>query len=88
MKLGVMPEMQQHLQPVRLGEGRNVGVEVRITPREFLKSGQKLLIQHQAIATGVSCDDGHPFVKRQAQPFRISKRLVLSDETEFIADMT
>lgn len=73
---------------MRLGEGRNVSVEMRVTPREFTKSGQKLFIQHQAIAAGVSCDDGHPFVKRETKPFWISKRLVFSDQTELIADVT
>lgn len=73
---------------MRLGEGRDVGIEVRITPREFLKSRQKLLIQHQAVTAGVSRDDGYSLVKCETQPFRISKRLVFPDETEFITDMT
>ena len=73
MQLRVMSEMQQHLQPVRLGEGRNVGVEVRITPREFLKGWQKLLVQHQAVAAGVSCDDGHSFVECQAESIGIAE---------------
>jgi len=87
MQLRVMPEMQQHLQPVRLGEGRNVGVEVRITPREFLKSGQKLLVEHQAVATGMGGDDGDAFVERQAEPLGVSHRLVFPDQAELIADV-
>ena len=83
-----MSEMQKHLHAMGLGEGGNVGIEVWMTSAQFMKRRKKLFIEHEAITTSVRRDDRHSFVKRQTQPLRISKRLILSDQTELVPDVT
>lgn len=87
MKLGVMPEMQQHLQAMGLGESGNVGIEVWVTRTQFSERWNEFFIKHEAIAASVGSDDRHSFLQCQAESIGIAERLILTDQAEFVTDM-
>jgi hypothetical protein len=59
----MMSEMQQHLQPMGLGESRNVGIEIGITLAQFTESWKKFFVKHEPIAAGMGRDDGYAFLE-------------------------
>jgi len=64
MHLGVLAKIQEHPEPIRQGEGGDVGIEVRVISGECVESRQEFLIQHQPVAAGVGGDDRCAFIQR------------------------
>ena len=58
-----------------------------VTLCEILKRWQKFLVQHQAIAASMGCDDCGAFVQRQLQSIGVTDRLVFADQAELIPDV-
>ncbi len=82
LKFRMMPEMQQHPDPVGEREGGDVGVKMWIPLRERMKGGQELFVQHQAVTAGMGRNDGRSFIECRAEPVRVTDGLVFSDQAE------
>lgn len=76
-----------------VGSKEETGLKPRVMPKiqqhlQSMRLGEGGNVGHEAVTAGMSRDDGHSFFQCRAEPIGISERLVLADQTEFVADMT
>ena len=67
--------------------GRNSRIETGIPLHQVASRRQELFIREHTIAAGVGGDDRDAFIQCRPQAVRITHRLVLPDQAEFVADV-
>src|SRR4029079_14217245 len=88
MNSWVVTQVEQHLDPIGQREGGDVRIKIRVPLYEVAQSRQKLFIDDQSVTAGMRGNHGSAFLQRRPEAIRVSDGLVLSDEAEFIADVT